>query len=606
MCGIAGFAGSDADLLERMLRSIVHRGPDGQGTEVGTHFSIGMRRLAIVDVATGDQPLYSDDRNLALVFNGEIYNARELRAELERKGRRFTTDHSDTEVILRGFEEWGPDVVLHLTGMFAFAISDARKGELFLARDRLGIKPLYYVDAPAFTFASELKAIFQDSRIARRPDLDVVRRFVLYRVHDDGEHTFFEGVKRLLPGHTMIVRPDGIVKIERYWNPSVNPEFTSSRSDDDYAQEFAALWDEVLARHVISDVPVGVPLSGGLDSSGVVSTLARLMDSGTSLHTEGLYTFSALYPGQSIDESEFVHEVERAVGSTPHYVYPQADAFWDEIMDWVWFQEEPTIASAPYAYYSVYRLASEYVKVMVSGNGGDELLAGYIPYFRAYLSSAIAQHQYLAGAREIVKGWDLYKKFAADMVRARLPGRHANPITAREVMTTGARNEFIAHKNLNERLASDVLQFSTPDLLRYEDKNSMAFSIESRVPFLDHEMVEYIFSLPIDQKIKGGWNRAVYRNAMKGRMPEKNRLRRSKIGFTNPDITWMKGRADFLAEVFASPELASRDLYDTPALKRTWQEYLAGRPGDGLIFWRVLVTELWMRRYIDEPVAVSA
>ena len=605
MCGIAGFAGSDAELLERMLRSIVHRGPDGQGTEVGAHFSIGMRRLAIVDVATGDQPLYSEDRNLALVFNGEIYNARELRAELERKGRHFVTDHSDTEVILRGFEEWGPDVVLHLTGMFAFAISDTRKGELFLARDRLGIKPLYYVDAPGtFAFASELKALFQDARIARRPDLDVVRRFILFRVHDDNEHTFFESVKRLLPGHTMLVRPDGIVKIERYWNPAVNPEFTSSRSDDDYAQEFAALWDKVLARHVISDVPVGVPLSGGLDSSGVVSTLARLMASGTSLHTESLYTFSALYPGQSIDESEYIHEVERAVGSTPHYAYPQADEFWDEIMEWVWFQEEPTIASAPYAYYCVYRLASQYVKVMVSGNGGDELLAGYIPYFRAYLSSAIAQRHYLAGAREIVKGWDLYKKFGAEMLRARMPGKHADPVTARELMTMGARNEFVAHKNLNHRLASDVLQFSTPDLLRYEDKNSMAFSIESRVPFLDHEMVEYIFSLPIDQKIKNGWNRAVYRNAMKGRMPEKNRLRRSKIGFTNPDITWMKGRSDFIAEVFASPELAGRDLYDTAALTRSWQEYLAGRPGDGLIFWRVLVTELWMRRYIDQAVAV--
>jgi asparagine synthase (glutamine-hydrolysing) len=606
MCGIAGFSGSDPELLERMLRSIVHRGPDGQGTEVGAHFSIGMRRLAIVDVATGDQPLYSDDRNLALVFNGEIYNARELRHELEGRGRHFVTDHSDTEVILRGFEEWGPDVVEHLTGMFAFAISDSRKGELFLARDRLGIKPLYYVDTPGqFVFASELKAIFQDPRVARRPNLDIVRRFVLFRVHDDGEETFFDGVKRLLPGHTMLVRPDGIVKTERYWKPAVNPEFTSSRSDDDYAHEFGALWDKVLARHVISDVPVGVPLSGGLDSSGVVSTLARLMASGTSLHTEGLYTFSALYPGQSIDESEFVHEVERAVKSTPHYAYPQADEFWNEIMEWVWFQEEPTIASAPYAYYCVYRLASDYVKVMVSGNGGDELLAGYIPYFRAYLSSAIAQHHYLAGAREIVKGWDLYKKFAAEMIRARIPGKGANPVTARELMTQGASHDYVANKNLNERLASDVLQFSTPDLLRYEDKNSMAFSIESRVPFLDHEMVEYIFSLPIDQKIKGGWNRAVYRNAMKGRMPEKNRLRRSKIGFTNPDITWMKGRADYIREVLASPSVASRDLYDTRALVSAWDEYLAGRPGDGLIFWRVLVTELWMRRYIDESVAVA-
>jgi asparagine synthase (glutamine-hydrolysing) len=607
MCGIAGFAGSDRERLEAMLRSIVHRGPDGQGTDVGEHFSIGMRRLAIVDVATGEQPMYSEDRNLALVFNGEIYNAPELRRALVARGRRFVTDHSDTEVILRGFEEWGPRVVDQLTGMFAFAISDAKRAELFVARDRLGIKPLYYVDGPhGFAFASELKAIFQDPRVRRQPDLDAVRRFLLFRLHDEGEDTFFDGVKRLLPGHTMVVRPDGIVKIERYWNPPVNPEFSSSRSDDDYAQDFAQTWDRVVARHLISDVPVGVPLSGGLDSTGVVSTMARLMAGGTDLHTEGLYTFSALYPGQSIDESEYIHEVERAVGSIPHYAYPQADDFWNEISEWIWFQEEPTIASAPYAYYSVYRLAGEHVKVMVSGNGGDELLAGYIPYFRAYLASAIAQRHYLSGAREIVQGWDLYKKYFREIVRARMPGRRTDVLTARELLREGTTAHFEAHKNLNERLASDVLRYSTPDLLRYEDKNSMAFSIEARVPFLDHEMVEHIFALPIDQKIKGGWNRAVYRNAMKGRMPDKNRLRRSKIGFTNPDITWMKARAGYIRDIFSSRELAGREVYDQPQLVRAWEEYLAGRPGDGLIFWRVLVTELWMRRYIDDAVAVAS
>ncbi|MCU1468468.1 MAG: asparagine synthase (glutamine-hydrolyzing) [Actinomycetia bacterium] len=607
MCGIVGFAGSDPALLEQMLRSIVHRGPDGQGTDMGRHFSIGMRRLAIIDVATGDQPLYSDDGNLALVFNGEIYNHVELRRELQQRGRRFVTDHSDSEVILRGFEEWGRNVVDHLTGMFAFAISDHERGELFLARDRLGIKPLYYVDGPeGFAFASELKALFQNARVARRPDVDALRRFLLFRLHDDGEDTFFDGVKRLLPAHTMLVRPDGIVKIERYWNPSVNPEFASTRSDDDYAQEFAQRWDDVIRRHLISDVPVGVPLSGGLDSSGVATTMARLRSSGTDLHTQGLYTFSALYPGESIDESEYIHEVERAIDSTPHYAYPQLDDFWNEIDDWIWYQEEPTIASAPYAYYSVYRLAGQHVKVMVSGNGGDELLAGYIPYFRAYLSSAIAQRHYLAAAREVVKGRDLYKKYAGELIRSKLPSRGANAINARELLQAGSTSgvQFASHKNLNERLASDVLQYSTPDLLRYEDKNSMAFSVESRVPFLDHELVEFIFSLPIDQKIKGGWNRAVYRNAMKGRMPEKNRLRRSKIGFTNPDIMWMKAKAREIRAVFSSPELAARDLYNPGQLVTAWDEYLAGRPGDGLIFWRVLVTELWMRRYMDQAVAV--
>ena len=528
-----------------------------------------------------------------VALNGEIYNVHELRAELEGRGHVFR-GHSDTEVILRGYEQWGADVVDHLIGMFAFAISDRERRELFCARDRLGIKPLYYVDGPGgFAFASELKALFQDERVPRRPNLDVVRRFLLFRVHDDGEDTFFDGVRRLLPGHTMLVGPDGVVKTERYWSPPVNPEFTSRRSDDDYADDFAERFERVVARHLISDVPVGVPLSGGL------------MTRGADLHTEGLYTFSALYPGQTIDESDFIHEVERAVGSIPHYTYPQLDEFWDEIMEWVWFQEEPTIASAPYAYYCVYRLASEHVRVMVSGNGGDELLAGYIPYFRAYLTSALDQHHYLAGAREIVQGWDLYRKYLSEVLRARVPGR-TPPVSARELLTSGpevSRAHFEAQRNLNERLASDVLAYSTPNLLRYEDKNSMAFSIEARVPFLDHELVEFIFSLPIDQKINGGWNRAVYRRAMRGRMPEKNRVRRSKIGFTNPDVAWMKAKAREIDDVFVSASLAGRGLYDVPGLRRAWKEWLAGRPGDGLIFWRVLVTELWMRRYIDERVA---
>jgi asparagine synthase (glutamine-hydrolysing) len=232
-------------------------------------------------------------------------------------------------------------------------------------------------------------------------------------------------------------------------------------------------------------------------------------------------------------------------------------------------------------------------------------LAGYIPYFRAYLTSALDQRHYLSGAREIVKGWDLYRKYFTEVLRSRSPfGK--DPVSARELLrsTPDVKDvTFEAHRNLNERLASDVLKFSTPNLLRYEDKNSMAFSIEARVPFLDHELVEFIFSLPIDQKIDGGWNRAVYRRALRGRIPEKNRLRRSKIGFTNPDVSWIKEKAPEIRDIFASSDLAGRGIYDQPGLVGSFDEWLAGRPGDGLIFWRVLVTELWMRRFLDQEVA---
>jgi asparagine synthase (glutamine-hydrolysing) len=320
-----------------------------------------------------------------------------------------------------------------------------------------------------------------------------------------------------------------------------------------------------------------------------------------------LHTFSALYPGQSIDESDYIHEIERYVHSTPHYARPTVEKFWSEIFEWIWFQEEPTIATAPYAYYSVYRIAKGVVKVMLSGNGGDELLAGYIPYFRAYWTSAMDQRQWFAGVRELVRGADLYREFLRDAVQARAPWVDVLSIRSMLAAPDGYLKNitYASDRNLNRRLANDVLAYSTPNLLRYEDKNSMAFSIEGRVPFLDHELVEFIFKLPIDQKIKRGWNRAVYRNAMRGRIPEKNRLRRKKIGFTNPEIPWMRARADHVREILASEPCRSRGYYDTEKMLEGFDAWRNGAPGDVLIFWRALVCELWMQRYIDQPVAAG-
>ncbi|MBV8444694.1 MAG: asparagine synthase (glutamine-hydrolyzing) [Candidatus Dormibacteraeota bacterium] len=603
--------GRDEALLSRMLAVMVHRGPDGSGVEINDQVSLGMRRLAIVDIDTGDQPLYSADRRVALVFNGEIYNAPELRRELSARGHAFTTDHSDTEVILRGYEQWGEDVVDHLTGMFAFAVWDGRTGDLFLARDRLGIKPLYWTESGGrVLFASEIKALFQDASVSRSPDPHVLHRFLIYRVHDSGEDTFFDAVKRLLPGHTMLVRADGSRRVRRYWAPPVNLTFRSTRSDADYADEFRHVFDRVVRRHLIADVPIGVPLSGGLDSSGVATTIAHLMRGGADLHTGGvLHTFSALYPGEWLDESEYIHEIERRVHSLPHYAYPDVDEFWSEMSEWMWYQEEPTIATAPYAYYCVYRIAHREVKVMLSGNGGDELLAGYIPYFRAYLTSAVDQRHPLAGLAEALRGADLYTGYLSDVLRPRLP-LAPRRLEMRPLLLSSNGHAAAAHyeasRNLNRRLADDVTAFSTPNLLRYEDKNSMAFSIEARVPFLDHELVEFIFGLPIDQKIKGGWNRAVYRNAMRGRIPEKNRRRRKKIGFSNPEYVWMRARSRGFSDVFESSTFAERGLYDVHKVKDAFAAWLRGAPGDGLIFWRILVCELWMRRYVDQAVALHA
>ncbi|MDP2587482.1 MAG: asparagine synthase (glutamine-hydrolyzing) [bacterium] len=609
MCGIAGFVGNDPATLERMLDSIVHRGPNGSGADTRAPFSVGMRRLAIIDPQHGQQPIYNAAGTISIVLNGEIYNYKELWQELQQKGYRFTTDHSDTEAVLHAYQEWGRDCVHHLIGMFAFAIHDGERGELFIARDRLGIKPLYYTSRPRFAFASEFKALFQDPSVPRQPNRDSVRQYLLYRVHDATEDTFFEGIKRLLPGHHMVVKADGTYAITRYWKPEVSPDFSSARSDDSYAEEFYDLYKKVIRRHLISDVPVGVTLSGGLDSSGVASVTAELIKQGSQVHTGNqLHTFSALFPGQTIDESEYIHLMERHTNSVPHYSHPDVETFWRELDQWMWTQEEPTISSAPYAYYSVYREVAKHVRVALSGNGGDELLAGYLPYFKAYFTSAWDQNHYGALVREIVRGFRVYQ----GVVRTALAERNrlrGNPISMRGLVTPEIaqvkRHDYRPSRNLNERLAQDVTKYSTPNLLRYEDKNSMAFSVESRVPFLDHELVEYIFRLPIDQKIKRGWTRFVYRNAMRDHMPEPIRTRRSKVGFTNPELDWLRAKHKEISLIFSSSVFARRGLYQKGSVDRAWNEWLAGRPGDGLIFWRILCTELWMRRFIDQPVLLG-
>ncbi|MEI6462051.1 MAG: asparagine synthase (glutamine-hydrolyzing) [bacterium] len=606
MCGIVGFSGKNEKMLHSMLGTIEHRGPDGEGMEVNNFFSIGMRRLAIIDPNGGWQPIYNKDKSVCIVFNGEIYNYQEVWKELQTLGYEFSTDHSDTETILHGYEEWGVYVLNKIKGMFAFAIWDSRIQKLFIARDRLGIKPLYYYNENGkFVFGSEIKALLVTNLIHREYDEETLMKFLMFRVHDSTEQTFFKGIKRLQPGHYMIVGENGIEGIKKYWNPTFNPNFKSEKTDDEYAKEFYDLYKSTIKRHIISDVPVGVSLSGGLDSSGVVSVMRELMLEGSDLHTSGkLFTFSALYPGKSIDESKYINEVERYVESTPEYAYPSVDKFWEEINEWIITQEEPTISSAPYAYYSVYRKASEFVKVMLSGNGGDELLAGYLPYFKSYATSAINQGEYIPLARELVKSFGIYGKYLGELVSSKLSSK-SNLLSMKDFLLEEKKKYKYNYKssdNLNERLFNDVTQYSTPNLLRYEDKNSMAFSIESRVPFLDSDLVEYIFNLPIDQKIKNGWTRYVYRNAMKGHMPELNRLRRSKIGFTNPEQGWMRDKGDIILSIFESDLFKSRGIYDTNAVVSMFKKWIINPDaiqGDGLIFWRILVTELWMRNYLD-------
>jgi len=604
MCGIVGFTGkTDSEVLTKMTNSITHRGPNDAAYIVKQNFSVGFRRLSIIDLSKNIYPIHNEKNTIELVLNGEIYNYQSLRDELKELGHEFVTE-SDSETIVHGFEEWGEAVVEKLRGMFVFVLFDREKDELFIARDRLGIKPFYYSKHKGkLIFASEIKAILESFNVDRSPNDKAIYRFLNYRIHDVDEDTFFKNVKRLLPGHFMKVQSDGSFDIKKYWNPEFNPEFSSKKSDDEYANEFKDIFTEAVDLHLIADVPVGVTLSGGLDSSGITSLSKKLYDERYPDAEQEIIAFSAVHPGETVDETKYIDKVVKATGIKSVKIKPEVDKFWEDLENWVYFQEEPVISGAPYAYHTVMREASKQVTVLLSGQGGDELLAGYIPYFLTYLKSAKDSHKYWPMIRETWMGKDLYFKYFIKKLRE---SRDKSPkIDPKRVLSSEFMDEFkdlgtrfTPSRNLNQRLFEDVTIHTTPSLLRYEDKNSMANSLESRVPFFDHKVVEYIFNLPIDQKIKFGWNRFIYRNAMKGVIPEDIRTRRSKVGFTNPEWEWIERKKDRFIEIFSSESFKSRKYWDSTKVLNDFSETLAGkRGGDDLLYWRLFIVEMWMRVY---------
>lgn len=600
MCGIVGFTGAkDTDTLKKMMNCIEHRGPDDGSFYDDDAFSIGYRRLSIVDLSKNIYPITNETDDIFLFQNGEIYNYVELRQKLEKKGHEFKTQ-SDSEVILHGYEEWGEDVVNHLRGMFVITIVDKRRNVLFISRDRLGIKPLYYTELNGrLIFSSEIKAIVSQYEVDRTPDDKSVYQFLMSRIHDTDKNTFFKNIKRLLPGHSMLVDRDSNYRIYKYWEPTFTTEFNSKKSDTEYAEEFKEIFSEAVDLHLIGDVPVGVTLSGGLDSSGITSLAKQLYDA--QGHDTEIIAFSAIHPGETINEEEYIDSVVNHTGIKSVKIVPQVENFWNEVDNWFYYQEEPVISGAPYAYYTVMREARKQVTVLLSGQGGDELLAGYIPYFQTYIYSALDAGKPWAAIRESFQGRDLYMKFFAEKILSRFKrGFSISPrssLKGYQEFDTFVPTNF---RNLNERLFMDVTSLTTPCLLRYEDKNSMANSLESRVPFFDHKVVEYIFNLPIDQKIKHGWNRYIYRNAMKGVIPEVNRLRRSKVGFTNPEWEWIERKQDKFIEIFSSESFRSRKYWDADKVLYDFGQALSGKAnGDILYFWRVFAVEMWMRSYVD-------
>jgi asparagine synthase (glutamine-hydrolysing) len=630
MCGIFGFTGSpDHELLGRMAAVLLHRGPDDGGAFERAQVSLGHRRLSIIDRAGGHQPLANEDETVWLVYNGEVYNYRELRSELEAAGHVFRSS-GDSEVIVHAYEQWGPGCAARFNGMWSFAIADLREpaGKLVLCRDHFGIKPLFYARSPhtgRLLFASEIKSLLQDPDLTARPDEQMIFEYLQHGFHDHRAETFFAGVYHVpaaswieLPlaagpgqsrsGLDPVTRPDSgpltaPLAATAYWTPALRSDGSADPG------LFRHLFRSSVERRLVSEVPVGSCLSGGLDSTTIVAFMSELLKDevpdAASLRGQ-LKTFSAVFDGDPIDERAFIEVAVESTGADTTYTNPTSPAFVDELRDFIWHQEEPIVSTGPYAQWCVMRSAREQVTVLLDGQGGDELIAGYVPYQLVYLRQLRKQKRYAELRREAAASRDVLWPLA----RRRLGQRHRR-LATRELLQPGFLDRVVdpgygrTQDDLKQRLLQDLLTYSLPCLLRYEDRNSMAFSIESRVPYLDQEFVDHILRLPDTAIVRDGWSRWILRAALKGTLPEKIRLRRWKVGFTTPEMRWIKARRAVFTSLYQSPSFQARPYWDGAAVVSAFRACCRGEVEESMFFWRAANVELWLREFCDRSVVVT-
>ena len=608
MCGIAGqycLDGKEPDikLLSVMSERLTHRGPDGEGTHISGPVALAHRRLAIIDLSyDGLQPMTNEEGTLWLVFNGEIYNFVELRGELIEKGHRFHSK-SDTEVILHAYEEWGHECLNRFNGMWAFALWDNERQELFCARDRFGIKPFYYAQTgDSFLFASEIKSLLAHPAVGTRPDEATLGTYLAWGVLDHSERTMFDGILQLRPAHAMVVTKAGPQPPFRYWDVNVNAEIRSAVPDADVASKLRSLLHDAASIHLRSDVAVGTCLSGGIDSSALTAIINRIIrkEAPASVGTRQK-TFSVVFSDKRFDESRYIDEIVTTTGVDAYRTEPSPEHLWDDIDRLVYMQDEPFGSLSIYAQYCVMRLAREQVKVVLDGQGADELLAGYLAYQGSYIGGLFRSFYALTGFREIIGSLRHHRGFfhsAAEQLFVRKGRRGLLKDTVPPVDRYGGR--------LDEVLLRELTSTNLPALLHYEDRNSMAFSIESRVPYLDVRFVEYVASLPLNQKIRNGVTKIALRNAIRGIIPESIRCRMDKMGFVTPEEVWMReALRPFILELLSSDEFHARQYWDADAVVRNYLSFLEGVSAYSPEIWRIVCSELWLRKFFDMPAVAS-
>jgi asparagine synthase (glutamine-hydrolysing) len=596
VCGIAGIldrtgAPVAAAELERMSRSIAHRGPDDAGHWVGEGgIGLANRRLAILDLSSaGHQPMASADGALQLVYNGELYNFRELAAELEARGHRFVS-RSDTEVVLAAYAEWGRGSVERFNGMFAFAIWDARSRELLIARDRFGIKPLYYaLHDGRLLFGSEVKTLLEAGLPARVSPQALVEYFTFQNVFSDV--TLFDGVRMLPAGHLLVASTDALV-VTRYWDLELDPD--DAPSEDDWIERVRAIFERSVERQLVSDVPVGSYLSGGMDSASIVAVASQRIPR--------LMTFTGGFDLSSVNGLELVfderQDAERVASEfrTEHYemVMHSGDMWW-VLPELVWHLEDLRVGMC-YQNHYIARLASKFVKVALAGTGGDELFAGY-PW----------RYEQIGGAGDLESG--LFDYWQRLVPRA----GHADFFTPQALAGANGHEPRDVLRSVLEPASgldpvAQTLYFEAKTflhgLLVVEDRVSMAHSLEVRVPFLDNELVDVARRIPSRLKHANGGGKRILRRAMAGLLPAEI-VDKRKQGFSPPDESWYRGPTmDQIRALLLDPRTLERGWFRPEAVRRVLDEHVGGRHNNRLLIWSLLSFEWWNRLFVDgEPTA---
>ncbi len=627
MCGIAGFieaeiSGPDEareSLLVKMCQSIIHRGPDEQGTAIVGRAALGMRRLSIIDLKTGQQPIYSSDGTKLIVFNGEIYNYLSLKAELESLGYRFKTN-SDTETIIHAFDEWGEECLARLRGMFAFAIWDSEDESLFIARDRVGKKPLFYTVGSNgdLIFGSELKCLLVHGAIRKEVDFEAINAYLTFGYVPE-QFCAFRGVEKLLPGHFLWFR-NGNVSTEEYWDFDYNNAEPDQTDKDPAATLRSKIRDAVGAR-LISEVPLGAFLSGGVDSSAVVGMMTEILE-------KPVKTFSIGFNEDSFSELKFARVAAKHF-NTDHHEFIVTPDLVEVVEDLVWHLDEPFSDPSAMPTYMVSKMARDYVTVVLSGDGGDELFAGYNRYLNhfkrpalSYLPDPIRRNLVRPLSEVLPHGWRgknyLYNNTLDGIERyidsisqfGMQKKKHlyskefclklAGAIEGPEKLYARIANVPAGADELARIIYLDSKTYLPSDILTKVDRMSMAASLEARVPLLDQELIDFVTrQIPSSMKLKSGETKAIFKKSLKGLVPDQI-LHREKQGFGVPIADWINTKLrKTIVNTLLEKRTMDRGYFEKSYLETLIFEHAKQRRDHSHPLWALWVLELWHRRYID-------